>query len=633
MRRVLALLAVLCCLLTLIPFAAAEPLLPEPEATVEEPLLPTEETEMEETEGAEEETAPTEETDKSQTLGEDETSESAEPLPEGGKLVLQTQKEDVDLAALEGETSILTVEVTAALDDAGRVTVTQKMEMNIVGEVEELRFSVPEHAKKARIIGYHTGSKRENNVRYLTIKAPRDGFAARETFELYYTLSEVVSEGEQSQILTLPLLSLQDYRIGKYTFAVAMPELFNTTPRFASGYYDQLVEEIMTVRVEEKWIVGVMKEIVRDNDSLRMELVVPEGYFSGNHGDSGLPKILSWVSLGLLAIAMLYWLRTLRNPPLKVRSRSLPPDGIDPGDLPFILSGGNTDFNMLVSYWATLGYLSIHVKKNGRVLLRRRMDMGNERRKIERKLFDLLFVDSDICEGAGVRYKRVGEKAMQVVRKYWCRRLYVKHSGSPVLVRGLCWIACALASFVAIDAVAPAKGHGFFLLLALVAGLAMGVMLGRVWGCFYMNDAIQTSVGAACGIFMLILGVVGEASLCVLPAIIVTVFLGQQTCHGGMRCPYGDEIVSQVMGFRRFMLRVSEHHVLQMQVRDPQYFYKMLPYAEAMGMGRKFVNLFHDCRLEPCQWYDASRKAPVSATAFYESYCDTLDLLNMSIRQ
>ena len=624
MRRVLALLAVLCCLLTAIPFAAAEPLLPE--ETVEEgPLLPGTE---------EEETAdPAEKTDDAQEQAPAaEEQETAETAPSEGKLVLQTQKEDVDLTALEGETSILTMEVTASLDDAGRVTVTQKLEMNLVGEVEELRFSVPENAKKARIIGYHAGSKRENNVRYLTVKS-RDGFAARETFELYYTLSEVVSEGEQSQILSLPLLSLQDYRIGKFTFAVAMPELFNTTPRFASGYYDQLVEEIMTVRVEDKWIVGVMKEIVRDNDSLAMELVVPEGYFSGNHGDSGLPQILSWVVLGLLVIAMLYWLRTLRNPPLKVRSRSLPPDGVNPGDLPFILSGGNTDFNMLVSHWATLGYLSVYVKKNGHVLLRRRMDMGNERRKLERKLFDLLFADGDVCEGAGIRYKRVGEKAMQVIRKYWCRRLFVKHSGSPVLVRGLCGVACALASLVAIDAVAPAKGHGFFLLLALVAGLAMGIMLSRTWGCYYMNDAIQTGAGAACGVFMLILGVVGEASLCVLPAIIVTVFLGQQTCHGGMRCAYGDEVVAQVMGFRRFLMRVSEHHVLQMQVRDPQYFYKMLPYAEAMGMGRKFVALFHDCRLEPCQWYGASRKVPTSATAFYEHYCDTLDLLNMSIRK
>lgn len=613
MKRLFVLLMVLCCLISVLPAALAEP--GEMQETVEMEV-PAEETEQED----------------AQTAGEPTEEAAEEESSDGGRLVLQTQLGDVDLSALEGETSILTMEVTATLDEAGRVSVTQKLEMNVVGTVNELRFSFPEGAKNTQIIGRRTKSERENGIRYLTAVS-RDGFGAKETFELYYTLSGVVSEGEESQILTLPLLSLQDYRIGKFTFAVAMPEPFSTVPDFIGGYYNQLVEDIMTVRVEDIWVVGVMKEIVRDNDSLVMTLVVPEGYFVGNHGDGSMPQVLTWITLALLAAAIVYWLQTLRNPSLKVRTRSLPPDGVNPGDLPFLIAGGNTDFNMLVSHWAVLGYLSIHVNKGGHVILRRRMDMGNERRKLERKLFQLLFADSDLCDGASIRYKRTGEKAMQVVRKYWCRRLYVKHSGSPVLVRGICWLACALASVVAMDAVAPGKGHGFFLLLALVAGVAMGMMLTKVWGTYYMNDTIQTGTGAACGVFLLVLGIVGEATLAMLPAIAVTVFIGQQTCHGGMRCPYGDEVVSQTMSFRRFLLRVSEHHVLQMQARDPQYFYKMLPYAEAMGIGRKFANLFHDCRLEPCQWYSAARKVPTSAAAFYDHYCDTLDLLNMSIKK
>ena len=67
--------------------------------------------------------------------------------------------------------------------------------------------------------------------------------------------------------------------------------------------------------------------------------------------------------------------------------------------------------------------------------------------------------------------------------------------------------------------------------------------------------------------------------------------------------------------------------------RDPQYFYKMLPYAEAMGLGRRFVALFHDVKLEPCQWYEAARGIPTTASAFYDHYLDTLDMLNISIQK
>ena len=607
MKRLFAALLVLCCLTILLPAALATE--PAAEETAEEITEVMTQESAEQTEQTEQPAA--EETDSS-----DQT-------------VVITER---DLSVLDGETAIRSMEVTVAMDEAGRATVTQKLEMRIVGEVEELRFSFPDGAKRTQIIGRRSKVERENGVRYLVV-SQKEKFTGTQTFELYYTMADVVSEGEESQVLNLPLLSLQDYRIGKYTFAVAMPEAFTTTPRFASGYYNDLVADVMTVRVEDIWVVGAMNEIIRDNDTLTMNMVVPEGYFVGSHGDSSMPTVMNILAMALLLLAVIYWLRTLRNPGLKIRARTLPPDGVNPGDLPFLLSGGTMDFNLLVSHWAIMGYLSIYVSKSGHVILRRRMDMGNERRRMEQKLFAMLFGDGDTCDGASVRYKRVGEKAAQVVGRYWSKRLFVRSSGSPVLARAMCWLACAFSTLVAMDAVAPVKGHGFFLLLALVAGAAMGIMLSKVVGAYYMGDWLQTGVGAASALVLFVLGIVGENALAMIPTIGVTLFIGAQTCHGGMRCEYGDEVIRQTLGFRRFLRHVSEHHVLQMQARDPQYFYKLLPYAEAMGLGKRFVDLFHDCRLESCQWYEAARGVPGTAAAFYDHYCDTLDMLDLSLKK
>ena len=604
MRRIFAILALLCCLLSCGVAAVAAP--------VEEDTQQTEESAIQEETAQPEQEAPAEE----------------EPV--------QTQEPQevttIDLSAIEGETAIRTMEVTAAVDEAGRAGVSVLIEMNIVGTVDELRFSFPEGAKNTRIIGYAGRAKRENGIKYLTIKQ-RGGFARNVKLEMTYTMEGLVSLGEDSQILTLPLLSLQDYRVGSLTFAVAMPEMVQTRPRFQSGYYNELVEDVMTVRTEDVWVVGVMKEIMRDNDTLSMTLVVPDGYFVGRHGQSKLPVVLTVLTLVLLAAALLYWLILLRSPMLKVRSRSLPPDGVNPSDLPYLLCGGDVDFNLLISHWAALGYLSIHVSKSGHVLLQRRMDMGNERRRQEQKLFALLFAEEDVCDGASVRYKRVGEKAGQVIRKYWNKRLFEKDSGSPTLANGLCWLACAFATMVAMDAVAPGAGHGFFLVLALIAGAAMGIMINRAPGAYYLSSWLYVGIGVACALLMLIVGGIGGATLTVLPAVVVTAFLGWQTCHGGKRRPYGDEVIAQSMGFRRFMLHASEHHVMQMLVRDPQYFYRLLPYAEAMGLGKRFVSLFHDCRLEACPWYSVSKGKPTTAESFYVRYKDTLDLLNLSLKK
>ena len=134
-------------------------------------------------------------------------------------------------------------------------------------------------------------------------------------------------------------------------------------------------------------------------------------------------------------------------------------------------------------------------------------------------------------------------------------------------------------------------------------------------------------------LLLLIVGGVGGATVTMLPSVAASALIGWQTAHGGQRSPYGDEVIGQTLGFRRFLHNATDRHVVQMLRRDPQYFYKILPYAEAMGQGRHFVALFHDCRLEPCQWYDSARGIPNTASAFYDHYADTLDMLNLSIRK
>ena len=65
--------------------------------------------------------------------------------------------------------------------------------------------------------------------------------------------------------------------------------------------------------------------------------------------------------------------------------------------------------------------------------------------------------------------------------------------------------------------------------------------------------------------------------------------------------------------------------------RDPQYFYRTLPYAEAMGLGAQFARKFGDTELEPCEWYHEPN-LPRTASGFYDKLQETLALLDFSIR-
>ena len=595
MKRLFAAVLLLCLLLTMTTAVFAEP------AETETP---------EETE------------DTVQEVPEEEPEEEEEPA--------EPEEEAID--PLAGETAIRRLEITGIVDEKGTANISMNIQMHVVGVVEQLRFAMPENAKDREIAGFKTKASSENGLRYLTV-SNSSGFTGDQTFTLTYSLPGLVSTGEESQKLELPLLAAQDYRVGQVALAVNLPKNFTSFPSFTSGYYGEIIEDYMEFSASGKAVVGTVNVILQDSDSLTMSLTVPEGYFAGRYKEGGLSKVLTVVVILLVVLALLYWWRTLQSTALRPQARTLPPDGVNPGDLPYLLAGGNADFNMLVSHWATLGYLSFYVNKSGHVILRRRMSMGNERRAYERKLFDLLFGNDNLCDGASVRYKKVGERAMAVLPRYWGKRLYDKRSGSPFLAKLLCCLASAFATVIAMDAVGPEKLHGLFLIVGFVAGFALCWLMQSAFGRFYLGDWVRVAIGCCCGLLLLILGGLGGIALTMAPMVAVAAFIGWQTTHGGRRSPYGQEVISQTMGFRRFLLHVSEHHLLQMLRRDPQFFYKMLPYAEAMGQGRRFVALFHDVQLEPCQWYEAARGTPTTASAFYDHYLDTLDMLNISIQK
>ena len=533
---------------------------------------------------------------------------------------------------LQGTTHIQTMQITATVRENGTASVTLLIYLSFASPVQELRFCLPDGASGESVEGRTFDTVSENGVQWITLKS-QDGFLGTQTFTLSYDVKDFVSQQEESQQMALPLLAPQDYAVASLQINVTMPADFDSKVQFSGAYEGDQLQDLMSVSSQGSSISALVTTMLRDHDAVTLNMELPADYFTGSHGASAFATVMLILVLLFSVLAAVYWFCFLRNRPLRVQARTLPPDGVNPGDVPFLLSGGNADFNMLISHWANLGYLSFLVTADGHVVLHRRMDMGNERRDYERKLFAMLFGDGDQCDGASLRYKKVGEKAMSIIPRYWGRRLYHKASGNPSISRFLCCFACGLAMMLAMDAMAPATLHGLFLPVGFVAGVSLCWLMLAGFSAYYLFDWMRVGIGLGSGILLLVLGAAGSASTAMLPALIVSVFVGWQTIRGGQRSAYGEQVLAQTLGFRRFLYNASEHSILQMIRRDPQYFYKMLPYAQAMGLGRRFVGLFHDITLEPCPWYEAAEGAPRSVAAFYAHYCESLEMLNVSIRK
>ena len=536
--------------------------------------------------------------------------------------------------ALAADGSITAMKTDCLIDGAGSCQVTQSVTINIDGIANELRFPLGQGAKQASIAGYKAKKITEDSYTVLVL-TNEAGFTGSRTFTLNYTLENLISEQDEVQTLTLPLLSPKwPYPIESYDFTVTMPAEFTDSPDFSSGYYGDVIEEYMNVSTDATLIDGSVMEPLKDRESLQMTLSLPAGYFSGSYVRWSANWFASILVVVMAILALAYYLWTLRSGRMRPGTRATPPEATLPCDMPYLLACKKPSFNMLVCHWASLGYLTISVSKRGNVQLRRRVMMGSERRAIEVRLFDALFGDDNVCDGASLRYKKTAVKAMDAIPRFWHRRLYDRRSGNVLVMQALACVASAIAFLLSMSLLLPAMPARWLLLIVcLPVGAVLGRLMQLAAATYYLSDYLMLSMGVLSGLLMLIVSRLGGGTLTAMLAIALNVFTGIATRHGGRRTESGSKLVAQAIGFRRYLRRASEKHLIAAQKRDGQFFYKLLPYAEAMGMGASFAKKFGDTTLDGCDWYETAEPLPRTAEGFYSHLKQTLSLLDMSIRK
>lgn len=514
----------------------------------------------------------------------------------------------------------------------GSCQVTQTVTIEFTGIEQSLTIPLGANAKRASIAGYRAQKIAEDGYTLFQLKDDA-GFAGGRTFTVTYTLSGLVTETDGEQTLNLPLLCPKwDYPIEHFSFTVTMPKDIETVPGFSSGYYGDVIEDYMTAARQGAVLLGDLDTALKDHESLTMTLALGPRYFTGTYSGWSANWVAAAFCILFALLALGYWFLTLRSPRLSVSSRSLPPDSALPCDLPFLLAGAKPDFNMLLCHWASLGYLSIAVDPQGHVSLLRHMYMGNERRGLECKLFAALFARADRCDGASIHYKNTAKSAAGALARFWGRRLYERGSGNVLVMRALAALCSGVALLSAASFLLPVLPLRWLVLaLCFVLGAAMSACVQLAAIRWYLRHVPVLALGGACAVAMLVLGNLSGTFPLMLLAAALSALTGVLTRHGGQRSRAGGRLLGQVLGFRQFLRRVTPSHLLMRLQRDPQYFYRTLPYAEAMGLGAMFARKFGDTELDPCEWYNEPN-LPRTAEGFYEKLKETLALLNLSIQ-
>lgn len=505
-------------------------------------------------------------------------------------------------ATASAATGITSGTVTATVSSDSSCLVTMDLQIHLESGEQNLLFPLPAGAKSITVNGKPARTAHSGDIRNIKLSSVLGNAAGDFTIRLQYTLTGIVDYDESGKLfLTLPLLSGFNHPINGLSFSIVLPGQITSKPVFTSGYYSQTIESSLDYRVDGSSISGTVIDELKDRETLTMRMEVTEELFPQNpvkQWSMGVEEILMIV---LSVLAIVYWAVFLRSLPFISRRSTVPPEGFTAGELSGLLTGHGNDLTMMVFSWAQLGYILIHVQDSGRVTLHKRMDMGNERDPEEVRIFRTLFGKRRYVDGTGYHYASLCQKVAAGSAN--ARDLYKRSSGNPKGFRILC-AGIGLLSGISLGRAIVGNALLGVLLIAVLAVLgAVAAWLMQDWvKGLHLHDKTALTIGLGLAVVWSLLGAMAgiwNVTLCVSAA---QLLCGLACAYGGRRTALGRQTVSQFLGFRKYLKRLSPKDAQRISHSDPDYFFAMAPYALAMGVQKPFAASFKGKRLSACTY-------------------------------
>lgn len=486
-------------------------------------------------------------------------------------------------------TGASSVQGFATVSNDGSCQISLNITLHLEYVVKNLTFPVPANARNIMLNGSAARVSRSGGVAHVDLSRIVGKVVGDFIVSISYSVPDLVQLNEDgTPELRLPLLSGFAYPVEKLQFTVSMPGAVEARPVFLSGYYQQDIESSMEVSVSGNTISGTVNTQLKDLETFTVVLDVTQEMFPHvvqSQWRSSVDNIAMWVLAGA---AVVYWVVFLRCLPSRRVRCTTPPEGFTAGQMGSLLTGQGADLTLMVFTWASLGYILIQMPDHNRVILHKRMDMGNERSMFEQKLFRKLFGKRRMVDSGSFHYAELCRAAAATSGN--TKALYRKGHGNRKILRFICvgiGLFCGISLGNAMAGNAVLGGLLAFLFAVLCAG-ASWLIQDWIRGLhLHGRDSLYLALACA-GIWLLFAGLAGD--LHISAAVVAGQFLSGLFCgYGGRRNESGQQLFAQVLGLRRYFRTVESKHLHDMVTADQDYFFTLAPYAMALGSCEHFA--------------------------------------------
>ena len=515
-----------------------------------------------------------------------------------------------------------TMDATCQVDSNGvcRFSVTGVVKFH--QSVTEFVIPLGQNVSNAEAEIYNTAVRKIDGVSALVFEREA-GFDGEMNVTWHYTVRNTVATSADKQIFSVPLLAAQDGDVANLNYTIQMPDTFTAHPVFTSGYYADGIDNYMDVSIAEGVITAKVKQTMMAGDALSLSLETEPGYFSMRHTAGRTVTVDTILLVLCFPLAVGFWLWKLRFPLPKLSVRSHAPTGANAGVLRHIVCGDRPDLALLCANWADAGYLAIRYMSNGQVALQQRMPMGNERDSYETKVFQALFSKGTTVYAGTRKYASVEAYAGKPVENFWRQRLYKKQraGGMPLRLIGL--LGGLAASLCAADTAISSFRLRLLpvLLLTVLGGVLCWFVQRAAMGWLRRSYKRELTAGIICAVVLQIGAAIAGTGGVMLGGVLLQILVGLSLSLGTCRSENGVTMLEQTLGLRRYLAKFRAKDVEELQGQASGYYYQMLPYAQALGVGAKFTKAFAGVILEPCGWYkDDEEPVLRDPMQFYRSF-------------
>ena len=506
------------------------------------------------------------------------------------------------------------VHVTVIVSSDGTAQVTQVVNFHLEQAVDGLRYPLPVNAREVSVNGSNVRVSRDQNAAYVDLNRFFGHATGNFTATFSYTLENLVGyNADRLLMLELPILWGFSYPVEAVDFTITLPGDVENRPAFSSGYFKARIEEDMTVEVNANIIEGSLLVPLKDRETLTMELMVDEVMFPPSVRAVWTAGADDRAMAACAVLALLYWIVFLRCLPVRRIHRASAPDAIGAGEVASVTVMAGADLTMMVVSWAQMGYVLIQLDNNNRVLLHKRMEMGNERSAFEQRVYKQLFAKRSIVDGTGMQYAKLCRKV--ATGKPNIQGMYHRSSGNPLIFRIIALVASAFGGLsLALSMMLDGFLGGLVTLLMVVFGGVSGWFIQQGGKYLHLRDKFPLYLALGlCGVWLVLGFIAGEPLIAALVAM-GELLAGIMAAYGGRRTELGKQTLQQIYGLRHDLKHPDREDLLRIMKINPAYYYNMAPYALAFGVDNAFAKGFGGMRLSGCPYLTTGMDGHLTAS-------------------